>query len=85
MYPTECKKKLADQSVNEWISECPSCAVLPINHGNNGLDWCPQCIDTFDDLIEVVLDIILLYSVLIICVTFLLKRQAEDFSNLFIQ
>jgi hypothetical protein len=85
MYPTECKKKLADQAVNEWISECPSRVVLPIIHGNNGLDWCPQCIDTFDHLIEVVLDIILQYGLLIILVIFLLKRQAQNFSNLFIQ
>lgn len=32
-----------------------------------GLDWCPQCIDTFDDLIQVVLDIILQYGVVDTC------------------
>jgi hypothetical protein len=42
-------------------------AAIPLKRGNNGLDWCPQCIDTFDDLIEVVLDIILQYGVMDTC------------------
>jgi hypothetical protein len=40
---------------------------LPLKQGNNALDWCPQCIDTFDDLIQVVLDIILQYGILNSC------------------
>jgi hypothetical protein len=31
----------------------------PIDQGNNGIDWCPQCINTCDQLIEVILNIIL--------------------------
>ena len=42
-------------------------AVVPFNRGNNGLDWCPQCINTFDDLIQVVLDIILQFGVMDTC------------------
>ena len=33
----------------------------------NGLDWCPQCINTFGDLIELVLDAILQYGILNSC------------------
>jgi hypothetical protein len=41
--------------------------VSTLNRLNNGLDWCPQCIDTFDDLIQVVLNIILDYGVMDTC------------------
>jgi hypothetical protein len=41
--------------------------AAPISHGNNALDWCPQCIETFDDLIDVVLNIILEFGVLDTC------------------
>lgn len=39
----------------------------PINNGNNAIDWCPQCIDTWDDIVEVVLDIFLQYGVVDTC------------------
>ncbi|CAF3984870.1 unnamed protein product [Rotaria sordida] len=38
-----------------------------LNHGTNSLDWCPQCISTFDDLIEVTLDIILQFGIMDTC------------------
>jgi hypothetical protein len=41
--------------------------ISTVQSGNNGLDWCPQCIDTWDDLVEVVLDIILQYGVIDSC------------------
>lgn len=31
------------------------------------LDWCPQCIDTFNDLVELVLDAVLQYGILNSC------------------
>ena len=42
-------------------------ALSPLKQGQNGLDWCPQCIDTYDDLVQVVLDIILQYGILDTC------------------
>lgn len=53
------KSKLPSHHINR--------AVIPLNSGTNGLDWCPQCINTFDDLIQVVLDIILQYGILDTC------------------
>ncbi|CAF0717260.1 unnamed protein product [Adineta steineri] len=41
--------------------------VKPLHQGNVGLDWCPQCIDTWDDIVQVVLDVILQYGVLDTC------------------
>lgn len=38
-----------------------------VNNDISKLDWCPQCIDTFDDLIELVLDAILQYGILNSC------------------
>ncbi|CAF4863492.1 unnamed protein product [Rotaria sp. Silwood1] len=29
---------------------------LPLKQGNNGIDWCPECVDTFSNLIYFVLD-----------------------------
>jgi hypothetical protein len=43
--------------------------VSPFKQGNNAIDWCPQCIDSFDDLIDIVLNIILQYGVLDSCGT----------------
>ena len=31
------------------------------------LDWCPQCVNSFDELIQIVLDIILQYGVVDTC------------------
>lgn len=45
------------------IELVPSLAVSK----SNGLDWCPQCINTFDDLLQLVLDAILQYGVLNSC------------------
>jgi hypothetical protein len=42
-------------------------ALAPLKQGQNGLDWCPQCIDTYDDLVQIVLDIILQYGILDTC------------------
>lgn len=42
-------------------------ALLPNNAKDVTLDWCPQCINTFDDLVQVVLDVILQYGVLDTC------------------
>lgn len=33
----------------------------------NGIDWCPQCINSYDDLIQGVLDVILQYGILNTC------------------
>jgi hypothetical protein len=41
--------------------------ISPFKQGDNALDWCPQCIDTFDDLIDVILNIILEVGVLDSC------------------
>ncbi|CAF1464454.1 unnamed protein product [Rotaria magnacalcarata] len=42
-------------------------ARLPLKTSNNGIDWCPQCINTYGDLIELVLDVILQYGVMNTC------------------
>jgi hypothetical protein len=42
-------------------------AYIPSNHGDNALDWCPQCINTWDQLLEVALDVILEVGVLDSC------------------
>ena len=34
-------------------------ATNPIRQESNAIDWCPQCINAFDQLIEVILNIIL--------------------------
>ena len=41
--------------------------VVPITKANNGIDWCPQCINSFNDLIEIVLQVILDSGVLSTC------------------
>lgn len=38
-----------------------------IKQETNAIDWCPQCINTYDDLIQTVLDIILQYGILDSC------------------
>ena len=42
-------------------------AVLPFQRSNNGIDWCPQCLNTFDELIQIVLDIVLNVGILNSC------------------
>jgi hypothetical protein len=39
----------------------------PIKQGDNPLDWCPECINGFDDLIDGVLQVILQVGVLDSC------------------
>ena len=41
--------------------------ALPIKQGDNPLDWCPECINGFDDLIDGVLQVILQVGVLNTC------------------
>jgi hypothetical protein len=41
--------------------------VSPFKQGNNPLDWCPECINGFDELIDGVLEVILQYGVLNTC------------------
>jgi hypothetical protein len=41
-------------------------ASVPIDD-SHALDWCPQCINTFDDVIDAVLDIVLQYGILNSC------------------
>ncbi|CAF1205421.1 unnamed protein product [Adineta ricciae] len=42
-------------------------AVLPHIMKDVRLDWCPQCVNSFDDLVQIVLDIILQYGVVDTC------------------
>lgn len=30
--------------------------LTPLKQNNNGIDWCPTCVDTFDELIYFVID-----------------------------
>jgi hypothetical protein len=38
-----------------------------LKHENKGIDWCPQCINSFGDLIDVLLNIILQFGVVDTC------------------
>lgn len=42
-------------------------ALLQLKQQNNGLDWCPQCVNTFGDFIDIVLNVILQYGVINTC------------------
>ncbi|CAF0780001.1 unnamed protein product [Adineta ricciae] len=42
-------------------------AVVPHITKDVRLDWCPQCINSFDELVQIVLDIILQYGVVDTC------------------
>ena len=41
--------------------------VVPFQQSSNGIDWCPQCLNTFDELIQIVLDIVLNVGILNSC------------------
>ena len=42
-------------------------ALLPIQQKTNGFDWCSQCINSFDILLELTLDTILQYDIMDSC------------------
>ncbi|CAF3728116.1 unnamed protein product [Rotaria sp. Silwood1] len=42
-------------------------ALLPLKQQSNGIDWCPQCVNSFGDLIELVLDAVLQFGVISTC------------------
>jgi uncharacterized protein YceK len=56
--------------------------VLPVKQDTNALDWCPQCIDTYDYLVEAVIDVILQYGILDTCghlCTLVANKTGSDF------
>ena len=42
-------------------------AVAPVNLANKAIDWCPQCVNSYDELIDILLNIILQVGVLNTC------------------
>lgn len=42
-------------------------AVAPFNPADKAIDWCPQCINSFDELIDILLNIILQVGIVDTC------------------